>query len=100
MNHVIDALDGAAFVAQLVGTGQFTRNAKSQVLFELEPGDFIAVSNKSLLLSLLKDASAVRLSADYLDFDTHGSLLWSWLTEYKWKLPRTGGTPTPKVVRS
>jgi len=75
-----------AFMAAIIATKRFWRNEKSQIMFEVEPGDYCLVERKQGLRTILEDGDVLRLAGD-LD-DTAFDILWIWLTAAKWKLPR------------
>jgi hypothetical protein len=81
--------DSTAFIEALAAR-KFTRNARSQVLYELEPGDYVAISNKGVLQSLLSELD-IQINSDILRADPAAA--WHWLISLKWRLPRTGGRP-------
>lgn len=81
-----------AFVEAIVNTRRFARSAKSQVLFEVSPGDWCLVERRHDLQSIIESGEVLRLEGD-LDEATWLAL-WTWLQASKWRLPRAG------VVRS
>ncbi len=84
--------NGPDFVAALAATGKFSRNAKSVVLFEVAPADWVAVSSKATLTALLAEVGDIQI--DHAQLTCDPAAAWHWLQSYKWKLPRTGGRPT------
>ena len=74
------------FVDTLVSTKRFWRNEKSQIMFEVAKGDHVMIVHKTGLRSIIEDAGAVEVTGDL--GDTCTDLLWFWLLERKWTLPR------------
>lgn len=77
----LDFKDAHAFIVSLAATGRFSRNAKSQVLFEVKPGDYTHVSGPGALKTILNDA---------LGIPGQNVSAWTWLVDNAWKLARTG----------
>ena len=75
-----------AFVELLAGTKRIWRNEKSQIMFEVWPGDFCLVERKQGLRSILEGGEVIEIIGDVDDncFD----ILWIWVTAGKWRLPR------------
>lgn len=77
-----------AFMAAIIATRRFSRNQKSQILFEVRPGDYCIIDRRQGLQSVLEDGQVLELSGD-ID-DTAIMAMWVWLTAAKWQLPRAG----------
>jgi hypothetical protein len=75
-----------AFMDTLLGTRKFWRNEKSQLFFEVAPGDHVFLERKQGLRSILESGEVLRLDGD-LD-ESAFDILWIWLTAAKWRLPR------------
>lgn len=75
------------FMEAILATRRFWRNEKSQIFFEVAPGDYCLIERKQGLASVLEDGSCLSVTGD--DFRTDDAhVLWVWLTAHKWKLPR------------
>ena len=88
------------FVDMLVSTGKFYRNERSQILFEVKPGDYVVVDRKQALREIIADGTVIRVDGDLGDSCT--DCLWFWLTARKHTLTRIGGAwnpPAPLPVR-
>jgi hypothetical protein len=74
------------WVDTLVATKRFARDEKSRILFEVAKGDRVQIAAKQALRSIIEDAGVVEVTGDLGDACT--DLLWFWLLERKWTLPR------------
>jgi hypothetical protein len=88
------------FVRQIVATGKFWRNEKSQIMQLVAPGDYCLVERKQGLRSILESGEVLKLTG--ATDDNAYDVLWIWLTANKWKLPRLDpGKPwSPERPRS
>jgi len=89
------------FLRQLIATGRFWRNEKSQIMFKVGSDDYVLIERKQGFRSILEDGDVLKLTGD-LD-DTCFDILWIWITAAKWKLPRLNpekawNPPTPKPI--
>jgi len=75
-----------AFMDVVLSTRRFWRNEKSQIMYEVAPGDYCLVERKQGLRSILGSGEVLHLDGD-LD-DSTFDILWIWITAQKWKLPR------------
>jgi hypothetical protein len=92
-----------AFMDVVLSTRRFWRNEKSQIMYEVAPGDYCLVERKLGLRSILNAGEVMRLDGD-VDESTFDSL-WFWITANKWKLPRLNPNlpfdpPAPLPVRN
>jgi hypothetical protein len=93
MSKIDFGTTGPQAIAILAATGKFTRNARSQILFEVGPQDWVCINSKTSLMAILEETRLVAIDDSFLRLDG-GSTLWSLVNSHKWLLPRTGGKPT------
>jgi hypothetical protein len=74
------------FVDLLIETGKFYRNEKSQIMYQVSPGDYCLLERKHDLAQLIADGDVIAVDGDL--GETCDGTLWIWLTARKFSLPR------------
>lgn len=76
-----------AFAKALIATGRFHRTARSQILFEVAPGDYVMLVRRADLTTILEAGEVIRITGDELDDNAYAGF-WCWLNDRKWMIPR------------
>jgi hypothetical protein len=87
----------------LSATGRFFRSNDGAILFLVsEPGEFVKVTRRDELRSILEDAGVIRLVTPHPMEDNDFMSLWVALNDWRWKLPAASKRkiPTAQTVRS
>lgn len=81
------------FIDVLLQSERFARNEKGSLCFLVKPGDWCPMHRRQDFAAVLLDGGAIELAGDTDEAST--DCMWFWASQYRWKLPRVGGTWNP-----
>ncbi len=85
-----------AWLQALSDTGRFFRNARGQIIFLIRsvPCEFVTVSRREELRSVLEDADFLTITGDELTADDWAGLYFI-TSDNRWRLPSAAGAQFP-----
>jgi len=75
-----------SFIEAIIRTKRFYRNEKSQIMFLVGPYDWVLVSRKQELFTILVEGDVIKITGDPLTADAEMGF-WLWLNNQKHKIP-------------